>query len=326
MNGLSGQLLSNSITWLGRLSQIGHASGLFVARFATNIIGFKTGAIMPGDGAAGLWNKASWNKVWPRRAGESEAANDPLFTEVVSDFSRRLRERAADQSATDAAAAARQRRAALMAYDREHRRRLILVGGFGVGALMGLALAMIAPPVAAPPLAPTAAAGQPESATASAAVPSAPAATVTSPAPEPPPPVVKAETVEMPPPKAEPVEAAKPPEPVHSAAVAPLRADEILELQTKLRGFGFNPGPSDGVAGYMTTAAVARYQQNRGLPETGKIDREVLDQVRQDPAPQVAPQVAHRPPRHPVRAGTATARRSPDPFQRFGQWLDSLVR
>jgi hypothetical protein len=260
---------------------------------------------MLGDGAIRSW----WNKDGPRNAGEPKpAANDPLFTEVLSDFSRRLSERTAEKA--DPAAAARQRRAALKAYDSTRRRQLILVGGFGVGALVGLALAMIAPPVSAPPLEP--------------AVASAIASMAATPAAEPPLPIAKA-SVDEAPPKMDPVATAEPAA-AEPAAAATLRGEEVREVQTKLRGFGFNAGPPDGVVGRMTLAAAEQYQQARGLPQTGKIDSELLEQLRQDPAPQVAPQVAQRAPRQPVRAGTATARRGSDPFQRLGQWLDSLVR
>ena len=58
--------------------------------------------------------------------------------------------------------------------------------------------------------------------------------------------------------------------------------------------FGYNPGPIDGNAGRMTQGAVMGYQQERGEPQTGKVDRDVLEQLRQDPAPKVA--VAPPPP------------------------------
>ena len=88
------------------------------------------------------------------------------------------------------------------------------------------------------------------------------------------------------------------------AAPEPLRGEEVREVQKRLQGFGFNPGPADGVAGRMTAGAVMSYQQSRGQPQTGDIDRELLEQLRQDPAPQVAPPPAcerlnargHRPP------------------------------
>jgi peptidoglycan hydrolase-like protein with peptidoglycan-binding domain len=80
----------------------------------------------------------------------------------------------------------------------------------------------------------------------------------------------------------------------------------------------------------MTEGAVMHYQQNRGQPQTGKIDRELLEQLRQDPAPQVAQQPAAR---RVARATTSPGARRYDPFEpvraagnSLGQWLDSRVR
>ena len=108
-----------------------------------------------------------------------------------------------------------------------------------------------------------------------------------------------------------------------------LRRDEAKEVQARLRSLGFNPGPVDGVPGPATEGAVMHYQQARGQPQTGKVDRELLEQLRQDPAPQVA-QRAAAPNARPTRS--PAAQRS-DPFQpvraagdRLGQWLQSLVR
>jgi peptidoglycan hydrolase-like protein with peptidoglycan-binding domain len=99
----------------------------------------------------------------------------------------------------------------------------------------------------------------------------------------------------------------------------------MREVQARLRSFGFNPGPVDGSPGAMTDGAVMRYQQNRGQPQTGKVDRELLEQLRQDPAPTVV-QRATGPYARP------TSSRGPqrsDPFapvraagDRLGQWLD----
>jgi peptidoglycan hydrolase-like protein with peptidoglycan-binding domain len=98
----------------------------------------------------------------------------------------------------------------------------------------------------------------------------------------------------------------------------------------RLQSFGFNPGPVDGAPGLMTTGAIMHYQQSRGLVQTGKLDRELLEQLRQDPAPQVAgaPATAGI-----QRATYARRTQSSDPFaplrtagDRFGQWLQSLTR
>jgi Putative peptidoglycan binding domain len=110
---------------------------------------------------------------------------------------------------------------------------------------------------------------------------------------------------------------------------APLRRDEVREVQTRLLSFGFNPGPLDGAPGVMTEEAVMHYQRHRGQAQTGTIDRQLLEQLRQDPAPQVAQRAA----RPDTRATRSPAARRSDPFEpvraagnRLGQWLDSLMR
>jgi peptidoglycan hydrolase-like protein with peptidoglycan-binding domain len=113
-----------------------------------------------------------------------------------------------------------------------------------------------------------------------------------------------------------------------------LRPDEVREVQTRLLGSGFNPGPIDGAAGRMTTAAAMRYQQERSLEQTGKVDRSLLEQLRQDSSSQVAQQTTPpAAPRANPRAGRpdgrtsrTTAQRDPGPFDRMGRWLDSLTR
>jgi peptidoglycan hydrolase-like protein with peptidoglycan-binding domain len=116
--------------------------------------------------------------------------------------------------------------------------------------------------------------------------------------------------------------------------------EEVTEVQTRLRSFGLDPGPIDGAAGPMTEDAVRRYQQARGQTGTGTIDRELLVQLRYDPAPQLAPpqpaptQGTQRASRRPAAAQAARPpARSSDPFEplrtagnQFSQWLHSLTR
>jgi hypothetical protein len=256
---------------------------------------------MLGDGTIGSW----WRKVLPHGARrDGPPANDDLFIDVMADFSRKLGERVARQSADGPAAAAQERREAMKAYDRARRRQQTLTAGVAVGALVALGIASLAPPIAPPVAAPPAVA----------AVPAEPAA----------PPVVVATAQPTVVPDTAPIVATPSPPPSSIAtpsAPEPLRADEIREVQRRLQGFGFRPGPADGVAGRMTADAAMSYQQSRGQARTGDIDRELLDQLRLDPAPQVAPP--------PV---TRTARRAPrptrysNPLDHLGRWLDSLVR
>ncbi len=99
----------------------------------------------------------------------------------------------------------------------------------------------------------------------------------------------------------------------------PMRSDEVREVQGRLRSFGFNPGPVDGTPGPMTEAAIMHYQENRRLPQTGQVDRDLLEQLRQDPAPQV-PVRPDPPPRPRYYA------RSSDPFAPLQQIGDSINR
>jgi hypothetical protein len=238
---------------------------------------------MLGDGTTGSW----WRKIRPLGAHRDRPpANDAMFIDVMADFSRKLGERAARQSAGGLAGAAQERREALKAYDRRRRRQQMLTAGVAVGALIALGIASLAPPIAPPVAAPPAVA----------AAPSEPAPAVMGAAAQP--------TV--------------PPD-----APEPLRGEEVREVQKRLQGFGFNPGPADGVAGRMTAAAVMNYQLSRGQPQSGDIDRDLLEQLRQDPAPRMAP-----PPPPVMRTAQRAQRptRSANPLDQLGRWLDSLVR
>jgi TonB family protein len=58
----------------------------------------------------------------------------------------------------------------------------------------------------------------------------------------------------------------------HAAqALQGLRAD-VRHLQDRLHQAGFSPGPSDGVPGAQTVAALQAYQRRQGLPATGQLD------------------------------------------------------
>ena len=67
---------------------------------------------MLGDGTIGSW----WRKVWPLGARRDRPpANDAMFIDVMADFSRKLSERVARQSAGGLASAQQERREALRA-------------------------------------------------------------------------------------------------------------------------------------------------------------------------------------------------------------------
>ena len=52
--------------------------------------------------------------------------------------------------------------------------------------------------------------------------------------------------------------------------------DKIRQVQDALQSAGFSPGAIDGVLAPPTLAAVARYQQARGLPVHGYLDVETV--------------------------------------------------
>ena len=260
---------------------------------------------MLGDGTTGSW----WRKIWPLGADRDKPpANDAMFIDVMADFSRKLGERAARQSAGGLAGAAQERREALKAFDRKRRHQQILTAGVAVGALIALGIASLAPPRAPPVAAPPAGAAAPS---------------------EPAPAAMEAAAHQTVPPDAQPAAPAAEPAPSNMAAPVapvapePLRGEEVREVQKRLQGFGFNPGPADGVAGRMTAAAVMNYQLSRGQPQSGDIDRDLLQQLRQDPAPRMAP-----PPPPVIRTAQRAQRptRSANPLDQLGRWLDSRVR
>jgi CheY-like chemotaxis protein len=241
----------------------------------------------------------------PPASDEADGRDDDVFTPSIAELSRRLAERAARQRAVDPAAAKAAHRAALKAYDRTRTRRQRLVLGFAVGAIACSAVAYLVPTVVtgAVPLSPSAAA-LPESASLLPMAAVVPAA-------------------------AQAAAAADSQQALFEPAPTALRRDEAREVQARLRSFGFNPGPVDGAPGAMTEDAIMRYQQSRGQPQSGKVDRELLEQLRQDPAPQIV----QRPAGPYARPTPSLGPRRSDPFapvraagDRLGQWLDSRAR
>jgi hypothetical protein len=267
------------------------------------------------------------------KADKAQPAGASRTSPSTEELSRQLAERLARQRAADPGAAAAARRAALLAYDQARERRLIValsvVLAATVAASVGYFVSTIdsqpVPPLAsaatrpqpAPPVETAAAAPAPALDSAPAASPAPAASAADTPAAEP----ATAETVQAADSQAAPVNGTPNP--------APLQRDDVREIQAKLRSFGFNPGPVDGNPGRMTEGAVRRYQQDRGQPQTGEIDNALLQQLRQDPAPPAVQQVAQR----AARPARSPGPRRSDPFEpvraagnRFGQWMDSLVR
>lgn len=61
-----------------------------------------------------------------------------------------------------------------------------------------------------------------------------------------------------------------------------LSPTEILEVQTRLEALGMKPGPVDGILGPRTVAAIGRYEETKGGPQTGIVDRAILGRLRQE--------------------------------------------
>ena len=297
------------------------------------------GGAMPADPSAktsserGKVQPISANPNRPPSPNKADGRDNEVFRSSMAELSRRLSERAAEQRTIDPATAKAAQVAALQALDRARARRLRLVLGVAIGAVGGSGIAYLVPTIgllsASPPPSATAHTEQasPIEMAAATQVPN-PSDSAQSPTP-PPTSLASAgpfRTMETEPAPATGSQQASA-EPTENRP--PLRRDEVREVQARLRFFGFNPGRDDGVPGPTTKGAVMRYQQDRGQPQAGTVDRQLLEQLRRDPAPQVAQRAA----KPDARATRSPAPQHSDPFgpvrvagDRFGRWLDSLVR
>lgn len=68
------------------------------------------------------------------------------------------------------------------------------------------------------------------------------------------------------------------------AKSAPLKADEIRELQGQLKALSFDPGPVDGVVGPMTLGAVRKYSEARAIANA-EATKDLLVRLRSEPPP-----------------------------------------
>lgn len=75
---------------------------------------------------------------------------------------------------------------------------------------------------------------------------------------------------------------AAPPPPSLSPSKARLEGYEIMEVQTRLKAIGLNPGPLDGIVGGQTAGAIKDYEASRGKPRTGRADGALLQQLREE--------------------------------------------
>jgi peptidoglycan hydrolase-like protein with peptidoglycan-binding domain len=123
----------------------------------------------------------------------------------------------------------------------------------------------------------------------------------------------KAASMPLPPiPPAKPAAHPAPPSP-------PLSSGDLREVQGRLQSLGFDPGPLDGSAGPRTAAAITRYQQAHGLPETGVADKDMLAELRREPGA-TAPPPPPRPRPQTYQYAAAPPPRQSNPF------LDALNR
>lgn len=69
---------------------------------------------------------------------------------------------------------------------------------------------------------------------------------------------------------------APPAAPQPAVSPAPLAPDQVRAVQARLRGFGFYRGGLDGIWGPRTQAAIARFQQSRGLEANSQLNPATL--------------------------------------------------
>ena len=263
-------------------------------------------------------------------AGSEADGRDAVAKPAIAELSRRLAERVARQQAVDPAAAKAARRAALEAYDLARARRRRWALGFAMAGIVGSAVVCLVPWVGTKAVPPSLNAALPEPPPVlSMAIATPKPALLNSVSPEPSPPPFQATNA------AYMATQAAPPVDVQQVVVEPVKnqtplgRDEAREIQARLRSFGFNPGPVDGDPGAMTEVAIRRYQQNRGQPQTGSADRDLLERLRHDPKPKIVQRIAGpyarpTPSREPPRANPFEFVRSAG--DRLGQWLDAKLR
>jgi len=255
-------------------------------------------AISPANGT--IWadtGTGSRREALKQRCTADRADNvlDEVTEQWLAKLSGQLAERGDRQRAVDPEAATAARRGALNTYDRARSRRQRLLLGFALGAVLGSGIANL-PGIL--DLWPSAASTEQALALdlrQSAQLSSAEPTTNQHPNGEP---ILDPPGPRSPLPPDAPKsfgfnkEASNRAGSANRPAVAEatpsqvrLERNEIQEVQTRLRSFGFNPGPIDGAVGTKTAEAVIKYQQARGQLQTGTVNRELLEQLRQDAAP-----------------------------------------
>jgi peptidoglycan hydrolase-like protein with peptidoglycan-binding domain len=129
---------------------------------------------------------------------------------------------------------------------------------------------------------------------------------------------------------APPVSPAKPAAQQATPPSPPLPWGDIREAQGRLKSLGFDPGPIDGSPGPLTTAAVTKFEQTHGLPQTGVIDKDVLAALRREPGstlpPPPAPLPAPAPAPRPRPQTNQSAATPPAASRQSNPFLDALNR
>lgn len=64
-----------------------------------------------------------------------------------------------------------------------------------------------------------------------------------------------------------------------SARSSSVKAETVKSIQRQLLSLGYDPGPADGVHGFLTRAAVMAYQHDKGLQVTGEVTEGLLKQI-----------------------------------------------
>lgn len=77
-------------------------------------------------------------------------------------------------------------------------------------------------------------------------------------------------------------QAARPAPAKQAARPAGPQSDQatVADLQTRLKGLGYDPGPADGQLGPKTRAAIRAYQKDEGLEADGLVTASLLEHIK----------------------------------------------
>lgn len=165
--------------------------------------------------------------------------------------------------------------------DRREGRSAVWAVGFTLGAIAGACLIYSFIDTSFFDKAQHAAAPLPATTTAKAPPSPPPPAVAPAPAPPPAPPVQQRVERQVPaPPSAPPVNLQPQAPPSQPDKLEPY---EIMEVQTRLKALGVEPHMLlDGLPGRQTKAAIQRYEESKGEPATGAVNRALLNRLRQE--------------------------------------------